>query len=214
MEKRLVKFPPLSVMHRVTLLLAASIVQLSLLFLSSLPRSLLVSVWQPAHRGPARRRTRVLSTVRRRRELSATRARAAREPPTEREDDFAWNMQAPGFSPPRPPFYFSFFLSFFFPSVPGSIIHLDSIDSSLHEFHLPLAEQTRFLLREFSTRVSREALREYRLSCFLRPRNVINFKFNWTVSNTFPLTFIIFVRHVIDVQQCVFTDLDDFFFFF
>lgn len=77
------------------------------------------------------RRTRVVSTVRRRRELSARRARAARELPAEREDDFAWNMQA-RFSPPRPrtallyPFFF-----FFFSLVSGSAKTLYNIDTQL-----------------------------------------------------------------------------------
>lgn len=82
-------------MHR---LLLTPILGSLLFLLSSL--SVYDTVWKVG-----RRRTRVVSTVRRRRELSARRARAAREFPTEREDDFAWNMQA-RFSPPRPRLHF------------------------------------------------------------------------------------------------------------
>lgn len=82
--KRLVKFSPLSVMHRL-LLLTAIIDSLLFLLLHHLLSSLSMSHCMEVQC----RRTRVLSTVRRRRELSASRARAARELPTEREDDFA-----------------------------------------------------------------------------------------------------------------------------
>ena len=112
--KRLVKFSPLSVMHRLLLLTAIidSLLFLLLhhLLLSSLSFSLSLSMSQCME--VQCRRTRVLSTVRRRRELSASRARAARELPTEREDDFAWNMQT-RFSllrPPRTVLFSPFFL--------------------------------------------------------------------------------------------------------
>lgn len=95
-----------------------------LLSLSPPPSSFFVHVYDTVWK-VERRRTRVVSTVRRRRELSARRARAARELPTEREDDFAWNMQA-RFSPPRPRLHF-FTL---FPSYPARP-RLYNIDTQL-----------------------------------------------------------------------------------
>ena len=113
----------------------------------------------------------MLSTVRRRRELSATRARAAREPNV--RTILHEICRLPRFSLLRVHHAFASFpfIFLFFSSVPREhrLYNSTSIDSSLHGFHVPPRQRTAVsLARIFHACVTR-VLRECRLSFFFSP---------------------------------------------